>query len=45
MILGEIETHKHDADMRHIFLYSCIFLKEEMVGVTEIEPVTPTMPT
>ena len=26
-------------------LYSCIFLEEEMVGVTGIEPVTPTMST
>jgi len=31
--------HKHDAGMRHIPLYSCIFLKGEMVGVTGIEPV------
>ena len=45
MILGEIETHKHDADMRHIFLYSYIFLEEEMVGVTGIEPVAPAMST
>ena len=37
--------HKHDATMRHIPLYSCIFLEEEMVGVTGIEPVTPTMST
>ena len=45
MILGEIETHKDDADMRRIPLYSCIFLEKEMVGVTGIEPVTPTMST
>ena len=37
--------HKHDADMRHIFLYSYIFLEEEMVGVTGIEPVAPAMST
>ena len=37
--------HKHDADMRYIFLYSRIFLEEEMVGVTRIEPVAPTMST
>ena len=45
MILGEIEMHKHDAGMRHIHLFSCIFLEDEMVGVTGIEPVTPTMST
>ncbi len=45
MILGEIEIHKHDVAMRHILLYSCIFLEGEMVGVTGIEPVTPTMST
>ena len=44
-ILGEIEMYKHDATMRHIPLYSCIFLEKEMVGVTGIEPVTPTMST
>ena len=37
--------HKYDADMHHIPLYSCIFLMGEMVGVTGIEPVTPTMST
>ena len=37
--------HKHDADIRHILLFSCIFLEKEMVGVTGIEPVTPTMST
>ena len=35
----------NDATMRHTLLYSCIFLEEEMVGVTGIEPVTPTMST
>ena len=45
MIFGEIEMHKHDAGIRHNRLYSCIFLTEEMVGVTGIEPVTPTMST
>ena len=37
--------HKHDVAMRHIPLYSYIFLECEMVGVTGIEPVTPTMST
>ena len=37
--------HKHDAGMRHIPLFSCYFFKGEMVGVTGIEPVTPTMST
>ena len=45
MILGEIEMHKHDAEIRRISLYPCIFLEKEMVGVTGIEPVTPTMST
>ena len=45
MILGEIEMHKHDAGKRRILLYLSIFLEEEMVGVTGIEPVTPTMST
>ena len=45
MILGEIEMHKHDAENRHNHLHSYIFLEEEMVGVTGIEPVTPTMST
>ena len=45
MILGEIEMHKQGATTRHIPLYSCIFIEEEMVGVTGIEPVTPTMST
>ena len=37
--------HKQDAKMRHIPLFSCIFLENKMVGVTGIEPVTPTMST
>ena len=37
--------HKHDAAMHHNRLYPCDFLEEEMVGVTGIEPVTPTMST
>jgi hypothetical protein len=45
MILDETDMHKHDAGMRHIPLFSCISLKNEMVGVTGIEPVTPTMST
>ena len=45
MIFGEIEMHKRDARMLHNPLYSCIFMEEEMVGVTGIEPVTPTMST
>ena len=45
MILGGIEMHKQGATMRRITLYSCIFLEKEMVGVTGIEPVTPTMST
>ena len=45
MILGEIEMHKCDAKMLHNPLYLRIFLKVEMVGVTGIEPVTPTMST
>ena len=45
MILDKIEMHKHDAAMRHIKLYLFIFLEKEMVGVTGIEPVTPTMST
>ena len=45
MILGEIEMYEHDAVMHHIPLYLCIFSEKEMVGVTGIEPVTPTMST
>ena len=37
--------YKHAAGMRRIPLNSCIFIEEEMVGVTGIEPVTPTMST
>ena len=45
MILGEIEILKHDTEMVFIPLYLCDFLRKEMVGVTGIEPVTPTMST
>ena len=43
MILAEIEMSKRDAKIRARNLYLCIFLEKEMVGVTGIEPVTPTM--
>ncbi len=45
MISDDINQHKGVGIRNTKTMYFLIFLKEEMVGVTGIEPVTPTMST
>ena len=45
MLSGDSKRHKHVLQGSFNVLILCSFLKKEMVGVTGIEPVTPTMST
>ena len=45
MILDDTNQHKGVDKNNTKTMYFMIFLKDEMVGVTGIEPVTPTMST
>ena len=45
MSLGDSKRHKPVPQVSFSILILCDFIENEMVGVTGIEPVTPTMST